>query len=351
MIRHAVWMLSLAVALPACLFIDAPTNQGADMGAADMRGPSDMSGSPDVSNPPDAVSPGDATIVCPELCDEGTSRCADNGDIEVCQGGFETECPAYEVVESCGAGLCGQLDEFAYCGCTDVCDPATDGASCSELNEAVTCTLDEEFGCHTLTYEDCGDEFCEEGVCLPEPSCPDACDDTSAPPTCDGNAILTCRPNPTFGCDRFKRTECGDEKVCLQGECKDPPECEIGDPDTCNEAGTAILSCNPGPNGPRLTRTECGDNQACQAGSCVCEDNCEPGEASCGNGPLYQVCEKDSDGCFTLVPGRCQGGLGRTTLGCDGSQRVVCWSRGIFPVCEMQSCPDNQTCSQGSCAP
>ncbi len=284
-----------------------------------------------------------------ELCDEEGTYC-EGGDIITCTANDDA-CIVREVT-ACDVGT-----ECSDAGDELTCEPlCEDDAACTEESASCdgtvlnTCVIG-ALGCLELAADDCA-VLADGGTCnaettlceAPGDPCADvdpACNPEDAGASrCEGSLYNVCTVD-VFGCGVVEMTECGDVDG---GYCGDTG-CEVVEPGACDEIDAEIvcdeegaLSC--GELGPiecqrdadgcltLVDAGECGDEEACVDGVCTggCDDVVECEAASfCDEADLV-ICGV-VEGCFVEVE--------RSTcdFGCDGA--------GEAPVCaEGEPCEE-----------
>jgi hypothetical protein len=155
---------------------------------------------------------GDYRAVCAE-CAPGSTQCNDDGTIEYCDVDGNWQGPTKCAVGSCKWGI--RADGSNGYGCRTQCLP--DSVLCTSPTEYQKCGADGQFATTSFTCE--GGNLCHTGGGLPDVGCAECVGPTHdrhatsvADSRCEGNALVECLPNDTWGPAR----ECTGNTQCQQ---------------------------------------------------------------------------------------------------------------------------------------
>ena len=329
---------------------------------------------------------GSGECVCTDACPLGGTQCDASGLLhcekpagQECASWVLTACPDdQECVggscvcvpdcdgKACGAdgceGSCGECGASAICDagacvCVDEAPCESVGVTCSGPDRLICANLDAD-ACLEAALQPCpAGSACSDGECECVPQCagkvcgPDTCGgfcgacgpgkvcnaageclcpatcDPTTPPTCAGEAVQACQPDPATGCLELVTTACTPPQTCVGGICLCEPQClgkECG-PDGCGQlCGTCVAPkvCDP-------------------TGTCTCTDSCPVDAKSCADPTTRKLCQLAA-GCLAWVEEPCP-----AQHACDAGE-CVC-----VPACSGKECgPDgcDGTCGVG-CGP
>ncbi|MFW5878736.1 MAG: Kelch repeat-containing protein, partial [Myxococcota bacterium] len=315
----------------------------------------------------------------------------EDGDIEVCSGGFfqvlgacpsgttcrDGECITEEQCEpACDGRECGGDGCGGYCGACEVGEVCNTSGQCVATPENCgdgTCDADED--CATCP-DDCG-TCCGDGTCDPAQNedcwtCPADCGSCCGDGACNPSHDETCLSCPAdcgcpagSTCDPETETcvcapdcdgrECGDDGC--EGSCG---SCDEGY--TCSDSGLCVEEgCQPdcegrecGDDGCGSTCGSCDEGYTCNAsGQCV-EESCQPDctDRECGDDGCEGSCGSCDEGYTCNAAGQCVS----SSSGCECTGDQVCVDgrcRDPEVLCSETNptgiCESGYTCVEGSC--
>ncbi|MEM6992802.1 MAG: C2 domain-containing protein [Myxococcota bacterium] len=199
-------------------------------------------------------------------------------------------------------------------------DPDADTGECAGcIDDAGGCQPGDAVDACGLSGAACvacmGAEQCAEGECLEPPSCDvDNCDGC-----CDGDTCVESPDDAACGSDGLQCTACPEGSVCEEGACALP--CEATCDGCCAESGKCIGADEQSADGCGMEAAACeicGVGLDCVGGGCV------------------------SATCLNTCPGCCVGDMCM-----DGTEQSQCGSGG--DACF--SCSDGTTCEPEGCVP
>ena len=204
------------------------------------------------------------------------------------------------------------------------------------------------------TASDCGLEkectagSCKDATCVPNST------------FCRSGSVSTCGAD---GSTSAVSQHCSSDQFCLEKDNTATCSATACFPGDAMCAGNLATFCLPDGSGPKPGGNDCAAaKQACYSGDCR-DQVCAPGKKLCDNGVLYlcsdagtsrallntcaagQVCDADAGACQPKV---CEPGK----LGCDSTRVVTCNAAGSGWKQSGPDCAANKgVCSAGACLP
>lgn len=327
----------------------------------------------DVGNPGNNNNTGKS---CTDQCTLGAKQCTSTGWVSVCSPSATTTCTEWSVPVPCPHQRYCANGECSQNSCQDACTRGQTQCLGPQIQACVQgskgCT---EWG---AAYPCLPGQICQNGQCVQEKSCYDACKDNET--RCSGDYIQVCRRKAN-GCLEWDAPQtCPAGQKCLDGFCRVPKNCQ----DECNNgetrcSGAQIQVCQNGPSGctvwskayPCLTGQSC-QNGRCVAdgcpGTCASDTDCQKpmcgSRNTCGNGtcvvPQPQCppsCQQDTDchvsGCgnrTACVQNTCQARQQQCPGSCSQDSECQIPACGSWTSCIQSRCSLPQSQCPGSCS-
>ncbi len=306
----------------------------------------------------------------------GAKMCSTSNNVIECGFFGEEACLAWGNSVPCDDGLvCAR----GFCASECVSECTTIGAKRCRMNSVVVCGDYNTDGCLEWGGEqDCGDQFCTNGVCKAE--CSDECTVINSR-QCELGGYVICNEYDGDGCLEWGTVlYCGQGQSCSNGFCSSEcvPGCTVEGARKCQM--NSVVECGDFDNDGCLewgSPTPCDEGLVCAGGNCAnqCMNDCTVAKArQCDESGAVVTCDDyNQDGCLEWgSPKQCDIGLvcsnGNCALSCsnqcqvDGARQCLAGSTTKFQVCgdynddsclewgTAQDCEGSLVCSNGECA-